>query len=257
MQHTAEPTPTTRAQTLDGTVVAVTGASGGIGAATARAVARRGGVVVVAARRERELQSLAAEIHEAGGTASYVVCDVGSREDLVRLVATAVEVHGHLDVLVNNAGIAPISPMADLRVADWEDMIDINLRGPLFGIAAALPHFASRGQGHIVNVVSTAGIQISPTMAVYAGTKNALRTVTEGLRTENVPGLRVTAISPGFVDTGLSSSMTDPDLRAQVARAGAEMGISAAAVAEAIVYAITQPPEVEVGELVLRPTAQA
>ncbi len=241
---------------LQGMTVAITGSSGGIGEATARALAALGAAVVLGARRRDRLERLAADIRATGGSATPVVTDVRRREDLEALVATAVAEHGRLDVMVNNAGIGPIGPMVDLRVEDWDEMIDVNLRGALYGIAAVLPHFQAQGSGHIVNVISTAGIQISPTMAVYAGTKNALRTAAEALRQENVPGLRVTSISPGFVDTDFADSMTDPAVRSQVRAAATEMGLSPQAVAQAIVYAVSQPAEVEIGELVLRPTVQ-
>src|SRR6266853_6064911 len=169
----------------------------------------------------------------------------------------AIERYGKLDVLVNNAGIAPISLLDELRVDDWEAMIDVNIKGVLYGIAAALPVFRRQGFGHFVNVISTAGIQIIPTMAVYAGTKNAVRTITETLRQEAGDKLRVTGISPGFVQTDLADSMTNPGVKAQIAERMEKMAIPPAAVARAIAFAIEQPAEVDVNEIVIRPTAQA
>src|SRR6185436_18355031 len=162
------------------------------------------------------LQALAARIEASGGEAAYARTDVKRREDLSNLVGLAIERYGKLDVLVNNAGVAPISLFDELRVEDWEEMIDVNLKGVLYGIAAALPVFRRQGFGHFVNVISTAGIQITPTMAVYSATKNAVRTITEGLRLEAGDQLRVTGISPGFVNTNLAESMTSPEVRSQI-----------------------------------------
>ena len=166
------------------------------------------------------------------------------------------ERYGKLDVLVNNAGVAPISLLDELRVEDWEEMIDVNLKGVLYGIAAALPVFRRQGFGHFVNVISTAGIQIIPTMAVYAGTKNAVRTITESLRQEAGDKLRVTSISPGFVQTNLADSMTSPGVKSQIAERMEKMAIPPVAIARAIAFAIEQPAEVDVNEIVIRPTAQ-
>lgn len=165
---------------LDDKVVAITGASSGIGAATARRLASQGAAVVLGARRADRLDALASEIESAGGRATRVTVDVTRAEDLERLVETAVATYGRLDVLVSNAGIGPISPMSARRRTDWDAMIDVNLRGVLHGIDAALPVFEARGRGHFVTIVSTAGLKIVPTMAVYAATKNAVRTILEG-----------------------------------------------------------------------------
>ena len=172
------------------------------------------------------------------------------------LVGLAIERYGKLDVLVNNAGVAPISLLDELRVDDWEEMNDVNLKGVLCGIAAALPVFRRQSFGHFVNVISTAGLQIIPTMAVYAGTKNAVRTITETLRQEAGAKLRVTGISPGFVQTNLTTSMSDPGVKAQIAERMEKMAIPPAAIARAIAFAIEQPAEVDVNEIVIRPTAQ-
>jgi NADP-dependent 3-hydroxy acid dehydrogenase YdfG len=182
---------------------------------------------------------------------------VKKREDVARLVDMAVERHGKLDVLVSNAGIAPISLLDDLRVEDWEDMIDVNVKGVLYGIAAALPVFRRQGFGHFVNTLSTAGLKIVPTMAVYAGSKNAVRVISEGLRQEAGPKLRVTTVSPGYVATELASSMTDEALREKTRLGMDTMAIPPRAIAEAIAFAIGQPASVDVGEIVVRPTAQS
>jgi NADP-dependent 3-hydroxy acid dehydrogenase YdfG len=186
---------------IEDKVVVITGASSGIGEATALLLAERGAKLVLGARRADRLEALADRIGKEGGAAVYAPTNVKRRDDLTRLVKLACERYGKLDVLVNNAGIGPISPLDDLRVADWEEMIDVNIKGVLYGIAAALPVFRHQGFGHFVNIASTAGIVIKPTMAVYAGTKFAVRAITEGLRQEAGDKLRVTIISPGFVRT--------------------------------------------------------
>ena len=241
---------------IEGKVVAITGASSGIGEATALLLAERGASVVLGARGTDRLKALADRIAASGAKAAYQRTDVKRREDLSNLVGLAMERFGKLDVLVNNAGIAPISPLDELRVEDWDEMIDVNLKGVLYGIAAALPVFRKQGFGHFVNVISTAGIQITPTMAVYAATKNAVRTITEALRQEAGEKLRVTGISPGFVHTNLADSMTNPEVKSQIADRMEKMAIPPAAIARAIVFAIEQPPEVDVNEIVIRPTAQ-
>jgi NADP-dependent 3-hydroxy acid dehydrogenase YdfG len=241
---------------LECKVVAITGASSGIGEATALLLAERGAKVVLGARGSDRLEALADRIEASGGKAAYARTDVKRREDLSNLVGLAIERYGKLDVLVNNAGVAPISLLDELRVEDWEEMIDVNLKGVLYGIAAALPVFRRQGFGHFVNVISTAGIQIIPTMAVYAGTKNAVRAITEGLRQEAGDKLRVTSISPGFVNTNLADSMTNPEVKSQIMDQMDKMAIPPVAVARAIAFAIEQPADIDVNEIVIRPTAQ-
>jgi len=238
-------------------VVAITGASSGIGEAIALLLAERGAKLAIGARRADRLKALADRIAKGGGEAAYAPTDVRRRDDLSNLVKLACERFGKLDVLVNNAGVAPISLLDELRVDDWEEMIDVNLKGVLYGIAAALPVFRRQGFGHFINVISTAGIQIMPTMAVYAATKNAVRTITEALRQEAGDKLRVTGISPGFVQTNLADSMTNPEVKAQIVERSEKIGIPPAAIARAIAFAIEQPANVDVGEIIVRPTAQA
>ncbi len=237
-------------------VIAITGASGGIGRATALLLAERGARLVLGARRTGHLGALADEIATAGGEATFIATDVTRRGDLAALIGLAVSRFGRLDVLINNAGIGPISLLDDLRVEDWEAMIDVNIRGVLYGIAAALPVFRAQGSGHFVNVLSTAGLRIVPMQSVYAGTKNAVRTISEGLRQEAGANLRVTVISPGFVHTDFADSMTVAEVKAQTIAARDKMAIPPAAIARAIAFAIEQPADVDVGEITIRPTAQ-
>jgi NADP-dependent 3-hydroxy acid dehydrogenase YdfG len=238
---------------INGKIIAITGASSGIGEATAQLLAARGAKVVLGARREEPLRALAERI---GGDATYRVTDVRRREDVEALVALARERHGRLDVLINNAGVGPISRLDALRVDDWEDMIDINLKGVLYGIAAALPVFDEQRSGHLVITSSTAAHRIVPTMAVYAATKTAVNVVAEGLRQEAGPGVRVSVVSPGYVSTNFADSVTDPAIRAQIASGGDDIGIPPAAIARAIAFAVEQPEDVDVGEIVVRPTVQ-
>ena len=239
-----------------GKIVAITGASSGIGKATALLLAERGAKLVLGARRSDRLEALVKQIVAAGGEAAYAPIDVKRRPDVSNLVTLACERFGKLDVLVNNAGIGPVSLLDELRVADWDEMIDVNIKGVLYGIAAALPVFRKQGFGQFVNIASTAGLITRPTMAVYSGTKFAVRVISEGLRQEAGDKLRVTIITPGFVQTDFVSSMTNPEIKAQMAGAMETMAISPDAIARAIAFAIEQPADVDVGEIVVRPTAQ-
>lgn len=240
-----------------GKVVAVTGASSGIGEATALRLAARGAAVVLGARRADRLDALVDRIRAAGGRAEAVPTDVTRREDLDRLVAAAVERFGRLDVLVSNAGIARNALFTDLDVAAWDAMIDVNVRGVLHGIAAAMPQFRRQGRGHLVTIVSTSGLKIVPTQGVYAGTKNAVRTLLEALRQESTDGvLRTTSISPGYVRTELVDYIDDPGIRAEVQERMAALGIDPDAVARAVAFAVEQPDDVEIGDITVRPTRQ-
>jgi NADP-dependent 3-hydroxy acid dehydrogenase YdfG len=222
--------------------VAITGASSGIGEATARLLAADGAQLVLGARRTDRLDQIADELRAAGASVVVRATDVTVRDDLDRLVAAAIAEFGRLDVLVSNAGVAHLSPVSDGDVDGWADMIDVNLRGVLYGIAAAMPVFQRQGSGHFVTTVSTAGLKIVPTMAGYAATKNAVRTFMETLRQESTDGvIRTTSISPGYVRTEFNPT---------------DFGIPADAVARAIAFAIDQPDDVEIGDMTIRPTAQ-
>ena len=239
-----------------GKVVVITGASSGIGEATALLLAERGAKVVLGARGLDRLEALSARIAQAGGEVAHARTDVKKRDDLASLVQLACERYGRLDVFVNNAGLGPLAPIDDLRVEEWENMIDTNIKGVLYGIAAALPVFRRQGSGHFVNIASTAAHRIVPNMAVYCGTKSAVRAISEGLRQEAGAKLRVTVVSPGFTRTNIAESMTHAESKAQTLAAMDKMAIPPEAIARAIVFAIEQPADVDVGEIIVRPTAQ-
>jgi NADP-dependent 3-hydroxy acid dehydrogenase YdfG len=242
---------------LKNKVVAITGASGGIGTATATLLAERGAKVVLGAPSEDKLKPLAAGIIDAGGEALCVQIDVTKRADLARFVEASCNRFGKLDVIFNNAGIGPISPMDDLKVDEWDKMIDVNIKGVLYGIAAALPLFRKQGFGHVINTASTAGLKTVPNQAVYSGTKFAVRAISEGLRQEAGAKLRVTVITPGAIKTGFVDSITNDEVRATLAQARDSIAIPPEAIARAVAFAIEQSDDVDVGELVIRPTAQA
>lgn len=241
---------------ITGKVVAITGASSGIGEVTARLLAEQGAHVVLGARRAERLHTLAAAITEAGGSAAWREVDVRRPQDVAALVALAQERFGRLDVIVNNAGVGPISRLDELRVQEWEDMIDINVKGVLNGIAATLPVFRAQGSGHVITTGSTAAFRVLPTMAVYAATKMAIGAISEGLRQEAGPDLRVTVVAPGFTWTDFVDGASDAGLRTTMQARRDEIAMPPSAVARAIAFAIAQPPEVDVGEIVVRPTAQ-
>jgi NADP-dependent 3-hydroxy acid dehydrogenase YdfG len=237
---------------LAGKVVVVTGGSSGIGAATARRLAAGGARLVLGARRLDRLDPLVAEIREAGGTATALATDVRSRDDVHALVQTAVTDHGRLDVLVGNAGVMPVSRLSALELDHWETMVDVNLKGVLWGIAAALPVMRRQGSGHVVTTASIGARVVTPGGAVYSATKFAVRALTEGLRLEE-PDLRVTLVSPGATATELGHDITDPATRAAASQAQPRT-MDPAVVADAIAYAVSQPAGVDVSEVVVRPT---
>lgn len=211
---------------------------------------------MLGARRTDRLEALAEQIRQRGGEVVYATTDVSRRDDLVKLVALARERFGRLDVIVNNAGVAQLSRIDALDVDGWDEMIDINLRGVLYGIAAAIPVFKEQGCGHIVNIISTSGLKIVPMQGVYAATKNAVRTLSEALRQESDGGLRITGISPGFVHSELADNIKNEDMRSVIAESAQRMAIEPEAVAHAVAFAIGQPDHVELGDIVIRPTVQ-
>lgn len=241
---------------IENKVVVITGASSGIGEATAELLAAKGAKVVLGARRGDFLESLTERIQKAGGQAAYLPMDVTRRTDVASLIQLALNEFGRLDVIINNAGISQLQLLEDVDVEGWEQMIDVNLKGTLYGIAAALPVFKSQGFGHIINIISTAGISIVPTMGVYAATKNAVRTVSEALRQESKGRWRVTGISPGFVDTPFAGKIKNESIRDVLTQRASEIAIPATAIAEAVAYAIAQPDQVDIGDMVIRPVVQ-
>lgn len=239
-----------------GKVVVITGASSGIGRATAVHLARLGAKLVLGARGETNLAHLADEINAEGGSAIHQPTDVRRGKDLIALVALARQSFGRLDVLFSNAGAMPIGPMTDLATEDWDEMVDVNVKGVLHGIAAALPVFREQGSGHFINTVSTAARKTTPNQAVYSGTKAAVLAISDGLRQELAGKIRVSVVTPGFTDTAFSDHVKDEELRAQMKKAGALLAMSPDAVARAVEYILQQPDDVNVGEVILRSTAQ-
>ncbi|MBZ4192048.1 SDR family oxidoreductase [Niabella beijingensis] len=237
-------------------VVAITGASSGIGKAIAVELAKNGVKVVLGARRTEQLRQLVEEIKNNGGEAVFTKTDVRNKTDLIQLVNVAIEQYGKLDVIVNNAGVSQLSRIDELDIDGWEEMIDINLKGVLYGMAAAIPVFKKQQSGHIVNIISTSGIKIVPMQGVYAGTKNAVRTITEAFRQETDGSIRITGISPGFVKTDFASNMKNEDMKTAIQKGMEQIAINPVAVANAVIYAISQPKDVEVGDIVIRPAAQ-
>lgn len=239
----------------DSKIILVTGASSGIGEAVAEHLAGAGHHVIAGARREDRLTALAERVAADGGSLSVRRLDVTDRGDVAAFVDDAVAAHGRIDVLVNNAGVMPLSRLDALLVDQWDAMIDVNVRGLLHGIAAALPHFQRLGRGHFVTVASVGAHEVVPTGAVYCATKYAAWAITEGLRQEVDPSIRVTTVSPGVVESELADTITDP-VAATAMRDYRAEAIPPAAIARAIAYAIGEPDEVDVNEMVVRPVRQ-
>ncbi|MEC0128202.1 SDR family oxidoreductase [Paenibacillus pabuli] len=241
---------------IKGKVIAITGSSSGIGEAAAVRLAELGAKLILGARSTDRLKDIVERIESRGGVAVYAKMDVTSREDLTNLVQLACERYGKLDVLINNAGIGPISPLDELRVEDWEATIDVNTKGVLYGIAAALPVFRKQNLGHFVNIASTAGLKTVVNQAVYSGSKFAVRAISEGLRQEAGNHIRVTTISPGVVQTNFIDGIPNQEVKDQLVTVRDGLGLRPEAVVRAIVYAIEQPSDVDINEIVIRPTAQ-
>ncbi len=241
---------------IQGKIIVITGASSGLGEATARHLSQQGALVVLGARRFDRIRTLAAELTNDGGKALAVQTDVTDSRQVKHLVDTAIEHHGRIDVMINNAGLMPHSPLERLKIADWDRMIDVNIKGVLYGIAAALPHMQKQNGGHIINVSSVAGHKVRPGSAVYAATKHAVRVISEGLRQEvKAYQIRTTVISPGAIATELPDSVTEPDI-AESVRKLYQIAISADAFARAVAYAISEPADVDINEILFRPTRQ-
>lgn len=235
-------------------VVVITGASSGIGEATARLLAQHGAHVVLGARRTERLAALAASIEGEGGSVVHKRVDVTRRDDMEAFVAFARATFGRVDVLVNNAGIMPLSRLEMCKVEEWDRMIDVNIRGVLHGIAAGLPLMKEQGRGHFVNVSSIGGHRVSPTAAVYCATKFAVGAISEGLRQEVGGDIRVTVISPGVTESELAETISDPAAREGM-KEFRRIAIPSSAIARAILFAIEQPDDVDVSEMIVRPTA--
>ncbi len=239
---------------IQGKVVAITGASSGIGEVTARHLAKLGAKVMLGARRTDRLEGLAKEITDAGGTAAYRAVDVVKRDEVEAFVQETVKEFGRIDVILNNAGLMPLSPLEALKVDEWDRMVDVNIKGTLYGIAAVLPVMKKQGSGQVINVSSVAGHVVFPGAAVYCGTKFAVRAIAEGLRQEN-KDIRVTVISPGAVSTELLEHISHEETKKSTEGFG-QIAISAQAIADAVAFAIGQPNDVDVNEMIVRPTVQ-
>ena len=241
---------------IEGRVVVITGASSGLGEATARLLSAQGASIALGARRLDRIERLASELNAHGGKAIAVATDVTQCDQVKRLVDAAVQAFGRIDVMINNAGLMPNSPLERLKIDDWNRMIDVNIKGVLYGIAAALPHMKRQKAGHIINVSSVAGHKVRPGNAVYAATKHAVRVLSEGLRMEVKPyNIRTTVISPGAVATELPNSVTEPDVAESVHKIY-EIAILPESFARAVAFALSQPDDVDVNKMLFRPTRQ-
>lgn len=244
------------ADNIAGKVVIITGASSGLGAATARLLGRHGARLALGARRLDRLEALATELRGIGAQVVVRATDVTDRSQVQALADAALAELGRIDVIVNNAGLMPHSPLERLKIDDWDRMIDVNLKGTLYGIAAVLPHMKRQQSGHVINVSSVAGHKVRPGSAVYAATKHAVRVIAEGLRQEVKPyNIRSTIISPGAVESELADSITEPDIEAAV-RKIYEIAVPAETFANMVLFAMSQPDDVDVNEILFRPTRQ-
>jgi len=244
-------------QNIEGKVIIITGASSGLGEAAARHLASLGATIVLGARRVERIQSLAKELTDQGGRALAVATDVTQYPEVQRLADSALQVYERIDVLINNAGLMPQSPLERRKIDDWNRTIDVNIKGVLYGIAAVLPCMQKQKSGHIINVSSVAGHKVRVGGAVYAATKHAVRVISEGLRQEVKPyDIRTTVISPGAIDSELTDSITEPDVAQNIKAFYAQVAIPADSFARAVAFAISQPPQVDINEILYRPTRQ-
>jgi NADP-dependent 3-hydroxy acid dehydrogenase YdfG len=234
-------------------VVLITGASSGIGAGIARELGAAGTKLMLGARRTDRLNTLAKEIKAMGGEAMTCRLDVTDRANVAAFAAAARSAWGRIDVVVNNAGVMPLSLMASLKIDEWDRMVDVNIKGVLYGIAAVLPEMTARGSGHVINIASIGALSVSPTAAVYCATKYAVRAISDGLRQEH-DNIRVTCIHPGVVESELAGTITDP-VAAEAMKTYRAIALQPAAIAHAVRFAIEQPDDVDVNEIVIRPTA--
>lgn len=242
---------------IEGKVIVITGASSGLGETAARHLSEQGATVVLGARRVDRIQSLANEITNKRGQAVAVATDVTQYEQVKTLVDTAVQTYGRIDVIINNAGLMPQSPLDRFKIDEWNQMIDVNIKGVLYGIAAALPYMQEQKSGHIINVSSVAGHKVRAGGAVYAATKHAVRVISEGLREEVKPyNIRTTIISPGAVDTELPNTISEPDIAEGFQKFYKKYAIPADSFARVVAFAISQPEEVDINEILYRPTHQ-
>lgn len=242
---------------IQGKIVVITGASSGLGEAAARHLSASGAKVVLGARRSDRIQTLAAQLNSAGGHALALATDVTKPTDVQALVDAARQAYGRVDVMINNAGLMPSSPLERLKIDDWNRMIDVNIRGVLYGIAAVLPLMKQQKSGHVINVSSVAGHKVPAGGAVYAATKHAVRALSEGFRLEVKPyNIRTTVISPGAVATELPDSVTEADVADRFRNYYADVAVPAESFARAVAFAVGQPPEVDINEILYRPTRQ-
>ena len=242
---------------IDGKIIVITGASSGLGEAAARHLAGKGAKVVLGARRAERIEALAEEIRTAGGEALPIATDVTDRAQVANLIDTAVRDFGRVDVLINNAGIMPLSALESLKVDEWDRMIDVNIKGVLYGIAAALPHMKAQRSGHVITTASVAGHLIFPASSVYSGTKFAVRAICEGFRQEVKDyNIRTTIVSPGAVKTELLDHISDEAVQGANRDFVGSVGISPSSFASMVAFAISQPDDVDVNEIIFRPTAQ-
>lgn len=236
-------------------VVIITGASSGLGEATARRLANNGAKLMLAARREDKLKAIVTDLEKAGATAQYKVTDVSNRAQMEALARVTKQAYGRVDVLVNNAGLMPLSPLAALKVDEWDTMVDVNIKGVLYGVAAVMPIMKEQKSGHIINLSSVAGHQVFPSGVVYCATKFAVKAISEGIRLESEGEIRSTNISPGAVATELTNSISHEE-SAENADQLYEVAIDADVIARAITFAIEQPEDVDINEIIVRPTKQ-